>query len=159
MPETILEDVSIRFEVAKGFEDKDINLPKRSDPGSVGYDFEAAEEVVVPAYTPETKPMLIKTGVKAKFPNHLGLFLYNRSSNPGKFGFLLANSVGVIDSSYYNNDSNDGHIMVAFWNLSDKDQVIKKGQRIAQGIFQPIFLTDDDAAEGERTGGFGSTGQ
>ena len=70
---------------------------------------------------------------------------------------ILSNSVGVIDKDYYGNADNDGHIMFAFYNVKDEDTVIKKGDAIGQAIFQKYLITDDDKAEGERKGGFGST--
>ena len=79
------------FEVAKGWEDKNINLPIRKTKYSAGYDIEAAEDVVVPAN--HSIPTLIKTGIKAYMPR----------------------------------------------------------------IFQKYYLADNDNAEGERQGGFGST--
>ena len=85
------------------------------------------------------------------------LILANRSSNPGKKGLILANSIGVIDKDYYGNPDNDGHIMFAFYNIKDEDIEIKKGDCIGQAIFQKYLIADDDSAEGERTGGFGST--
>ena len=85
------------------------------------------------------------------------LILANRSSNPGKKGLILANSIGVIDSDYYGNPDNDGHIMFAFFNIKDEDIEIKKGDAIGQGIFQKFLTVDEDLAEGERMGGFGST--
>ena len=83
--------------------------------------------------------------------------LYNRSSNPGKKGLILANSVGVIDKDYYGNPDNDGHVMFAFYNIKSEPVEIKKGDVIGQGIFQKYLVTDNDSAEGERVGGFGST--
>ena len=74
-----------------------------------------------------------------------------------KKGLVLANSVGIIDKDYYGNEDNDGHIMFAVWNFKAEDVKIEKGERIGQGIFQKYLVTDDDSAEGERTGGFGST--
>ena len=85
------------------------------------------------------------------------LLLYNRSSNPGKKGLVLANGVGVVDKDYYGNPDNDGAIMFAFFNLKDEDIEIKKGDAIGQAIFQKYMVTDDDIASGERLGGFGST--
>mgnify|MGYP002896163858 FL=1 len=85
------------------------------------------------------------------------LILANRSSNPGKKGLILANSIGVVDSDYYENPDNDGHIMYAFFNFKAEDVEIKKGERIGQAIFQKYLVTDNDIAQGERTGGFGST--
>ena len=85
------------------------------------------------------------------------LFLFNRSSGPFKKGLVMANSVGVVDSDYYNNEDNDGHIMFAFYNFFSEDVLIKKGERIGQGVFQPYFKTDDDEVSSSRMGGFGST--
>jgi dUTP pyrophosphatase len=145
------------FKIAKGFEDKNINLPVRKTKFSAGYDIEAAEDIVVPAFKPGMAPTLIPTGIKAYMENDEVLYLYNRSSNPKKKGLVLANSVGVIDADYYENPDNDGHIMFAFFNFKDEDTEIKKGDAIGQGVFAKYLITDDDSAEGERLGGFGST--
>ncbi len=145
------------FEIAKGFEDKQINLPVRKTTYSAGYDIEAAEDTVIPSFKKGMAPTLIKTGIKAYMQDDEFLALYNRSSNPKKKGLILANSVGIIDKDYYENPDNDGHIMFAFYNIKEEDVVIKKGEAIGQGIFQKFFAIDNDSAEGERVGGFGST--
>ena len=145
------------FEIAKGFEKAQINLPKRTTKNSAGYDIEAAEDCVIPAFKLGQKPTLVKTGLKAYMKSDEVLILANRSSNPGKKGLILANSIGVVDSDYYGNKDNDGHIMFAFYNIKSEDIEIKKGERIGQGIFQKYLITDNDLADGERTGGFGST--
>ncbi len=146
------------FEIAKGFEDKAINLPVRKTQYSAGYDIEAAEDVVIPSFKKGMAPTLVKTGLKAYMQDDEVLFLYNRSSNPKKRGLILANSVGVIDKDYYGNVDNDGHIMFAFYNIKEEDVQIKKGECIGQAVFQKYFVTDGDNATGARSGGFGSTG-
>ena len=145
------------FEIAKGFENKEINLPVRKTKYSAGYDFEAAEDTIVPAFTPGTNPTLIKTGIKAYMLDDEMLCLYNRSSNPKKKGLILANSVGIVDKDYYGNPDNDGHIMFAFYNIKEEDVLIKKGECIGQGIFEKYLVVDEDEAVGERISGFGST--
>ena len=145
------------FEVAKGFENAGINLPVRKTKNSAGYDIEAAEDTVIPAFKPGQKPTLVKTGIKAYCEPDEFFMLCNRSSNPGKRGLVVANSVGIIDSDYYGNVDNDGHVMFAFYNFFDHDVEIKKGDAIGQAIFMKYLITDDDNAKGERTGGFGST--
>ena len=145
------------FEIAKGFEDKEINLPIRKTKYSAGYDIEAAEDVVIPSFKKGTNPVLVKTGLKAYMQDDEVLMLYNRSSNPKKKGLILANSVGVVDKDYYGNQDNDGHIMFAFYNIKEEDITIKKGEAIGQAVFQKYYTADGDIAEGERTGGFGST--
>ena len=144
------------LEIAKGWEDKGINLPVRKTKYSAGYDVEAAEDVVIPPYKPGIKPTLIPTGLKAYCMEDEWIMLVNRSSGP-KNGVILPNSIGVVDHDYYNNIDNDGHFYFQFWNFKDEDLVIHKGDVIGQAIFQKYLLTDDDGAEGERVGGFGST--
>ena len=138
------------FEIAKGWEDKGINLPVRKTKYSAGYDVEAAEDVVIPSYKPGIKPTLIPTGLKA-------YCMEDEWSSGPKKGVILPNSIGVVDHDYYNNIDNDGHFYFQFWNFKDEDLVIHKGDVIGQAIFQKYLLTDDDGAEGERVGGFGST--
>ena len=145
------------FEIAKGFENCNINLPVRKTKCSAGYDIEAAEDTVIPSFKKGMKPTLVKTGLKAYMGEDEVLILANRSSNPGKKGLILSNSIGVIDSDYYGNPDNDGHIMFAFYNIKDEDIEVKKGDAIGQAIFQKFLVTDDDVAAGERKGGFGST--
>ena len=145
------------FEIAKGFEDKDINLPVRKTKYSAGYDVECAEDTVVPSFKKGMNPTLIPTGIKAYMGDDEVLYLYNRSSNPKKKGLILANSVGVVDKDYYGNPDNDGHIMFAFFNIKDEDITIKKGEAIGQAVFAKYLVIDDDTASGKRQGGFGST--
>ena len=145
------------FEIAKGFENKQINMPQRKTKYSAGYDIEAAEDCIIPSFKKGDKPTLVKTGLKAYMQDDEYLMLANRSSNPGKKGLILANSVGIIDKDYYGNMDNDGHIMFAFYNIKDEDVEIKKGDCIGQGIFHKFYTVDQDSAQGERKGGFGST--
>ena len=136
------------FEIAKGFENKGINLPVRKTKCSAGYDVEAAEDTIIPSFKKGMKPTLVKTGIKAYMMEDEVLILANRSSNPGKKGLILANSIGVVDSDYYGNPDNDGHIMFAFFNVKDEDIEIKKGDAIGQAIFQKFLIADEDLADG-----------
>jgi len=145
------------FEIAKGFEDKGINMPVRKTKYSAGYDIEAAEDIVIPTFKKGMNPTLVKTGLKAYMQGDEYLKLCNRSSNPKKKGLILANSIGVVDADYYGNPDNDGHIMFAFYNIKEEDIEIKKGEAIGQGIFEKFLTVDNDKATQERKGGFGST--
>lgn len=144
------------FEIAKGYEDKNINLPVRKTKHSAGYDVESAEDVVIPAFVPGQKPTLVPTGLKAYCMEDEFFMLVNRSSGPKK-GLVVPNSIGIVDADYYGNESNDGHFFFQFLNILDHDIEIKKGDVIGQVIFQKYLITDEDNAEGVRTGGFGST--
>ena len=74
-----------------------------------------------------------------------------------KYNVRLTNQVGVIDSDFYNNIDNEGHIFISLQNEGDKDYVINAGEAYAQGIFMKYLLSDDDTAEGTRIGGLGSS--
>jgi dUTP pyrophosphatase len=143
------------FKVISLYEGTDIELPKRETYFSAGYDLRSAETVVVGA----GETVLIPTGVKAYMRDNEALFLYDRSSNPRKQGVVLINSVGVIDKDYYNNEDNEGHIQVLLKNTTATDYVVKKGDKIAQGIFQEYKRVANDFPRGPRKGGFGSTGK
>lgn len=162
------------FEVIKAYQDKAIHLPKRATKNAAGYDFEAGEDVVIPAIWKQViahftkgaeasekivKPVLVPTGIKAYMGEDEYLQLANRSSNPLKRFITLSNGIGVIDSDYYNNPDNEGHIMFQFSNFGLTDIMIKKGERIGQGIFLPFLKADNDDADTERKGGFGSSGK
>lgn len=141
------------FERVTGY--KYVNLPKRKTKQSAGYDIESAVDAVI---TPgETK--LIPTGIKAYMKPYEWLGIYIRSSLAVKYGIVLANSVAVIDSDYYNNLDNEGHIMLPVRNVSKAVYKIRKGDRIAQGIFHQYYRVDSDKTDGSRIGGIGSTGK
>ena len=145
------------FEVAKGWEDKNINIPVRKTAKSAGYDVEAAEDVVIPVFESGCKPTLIHTGLKAYCQDDEWYMLANRSSNPGKRKLVLANGIGIIDADYYCNPDNDGEIMYAYYNIVIDPLEIKKGDVIGQVVFQKFLVADNDNATGKRTSGFGST--
>ncbi len=145
------------FEVAKGYENENINMPVRKTKFSAGYDIESAEDIIIEPFKLGSNPTLVKTGLKAYMEDDEYLMLCNRSSNPKKKGLVLANGVGVIDKDYYGNIDNDGLIMFAFYNIKEEPITIKKGDVIGQGIFLKYLVVDNDISCGERTGGFGST--
>jgi dUTP pyrophosphatase len=142
------------FEVISAFEGQGIHLPVRKTARSAGYDIESAADVVLQP----GELCLVPTGLKAFMKDDEFLAIYIRSSMAIKHHLLLVNCTGIIDADYYNNEDNEGHIMVAVRNEGDKPFAIHKGERIAQGIFQPFLKTFDDEAEGLRKGGVGSTG-
>ncbi|MGO4928294.1 dUTP diphosphatase [Fundicoccus sp. Sow4_D5] len=104
------------------------------------------------------KPTLVPTGLKAYMQDDEYMQIVNRSSNPLKRFLALPNGIGIVDADYYNNESNEGHLYVQLINFGLVDQVITKGDRIAQGIFSPYLIVDgDQGGTSERSGGFGSS--
>ncbi len=144
------------FEIAKGWEDKDIHIPVRKTAHSAAYDIEAAEDIIVPVYTPGIEPTLISTGLKAYCQDDECYFLINRSSGPKK-GLVMPHGFGLIDADYYENSTNDGHFMIQVFNCSNRELHIKKGDVIAQVMFTKYLVCDNDSSSNVRKGGFGST--
>jgi dUTP pyrophosphatase len=175
----------IKFEKVKRFADADFDMPTRKTAHSAGYDMVVAEDIIIPTWTShlitlgnaaphpiepysldelgtmtkqfKAKPTLVSTGVKCYLEEGYYLELSVRSSTPLKYWIILANSVGIIDADYADNPDNEGEIFFQIINLSPFPIQLKKGDIIGQGIIKKYELTDDDKAEGERTGGFGST--
>ncbi|MCD4827418.1 MAG: dUTP diphosphatase [Acholeplasmataceae bacterium] len=143
-----------KFEITKAYKDYDILVPRRATAHSAGYDLASVEDVII-------KPGEIKmvpTGLKALIPFNEVLLIYPRSSLGLKKGLMMSNGVGVIDADYYNNEHNEGHIMIPLYNFSNKDASIKSGERVAQGVFVNFQKTiDDDPNHEQRLGGFGSS--
>lgn len=155
-----------------------IAKPERSTKNSAGYDFKLPFDIDIPADT----PVIIPTGIIADMdhlfqfeleqdserlklelddentviPTSVFLGLYPRSSLGFKYGMRILNTVGIIDSDYAHNESNEGHIMVGV--ICSKSMRLEEGTKFCQGIIQPYFVMEDDQADGERTGGMGSTG-
>lgn len=178
--------MAIKFEKVSRFADADFNLPVRKTKNSAGYDFEVAEDIIIPTWTSQliqlgkvnttvteppvpldilaswtkstkAKPTLVSTGVKCHLEEGYYLELSVRSSTPLKYWIILANSVGIIDADYCDNPDNEGEIFFQVINLSPYPIQLKRGDIIGQGIIKKYEVTDDDKAAGERTGGFGST--
>lgn len=129
-------------------------LPMRQTPGSAGYDLYAdVEELTIQP----GEICRIPTGIAIAIGDiHAAAFIYARSGIASKFGISPANCVGVIDSDYR------GEIQVPLMNHGKEPFVIRRGDRIAQLLFAPVFLPElleceslDETARG--AGGFGST--
>ena len=131
-----------------------IELPKRATAGSAGYDFHTPVDIhLEPGQT-----MKIPTGIRAKMDREWVLMVFPRSGLGFKFRLQLNNTVGVIDSDYYDSD-NEGHIFIKITNDSNEGKTVdvSAGGGFAQGIFMPYGITEDDDVTDARNGGFGST--
>ena len=131
-----------------------IKLPVRATSGSAGYDF----------FTPtdfELKPsqtLKVPTGIRAKIDDGWVLEIFPRSGLGFKYRLQLNNTVGIVDSDYFNSD-NEGHIFIKITNDTNEDKTlfVRQGEGFAQGIFAPFGITEDDDVNEIRNGGFGST--
>ena len=77
-----------------------------------------------------------------------------------KYNVRMCNQVGVIDSDYYNNPDNEGHMFIKLENHGDRDYEVHVGDKICQGIFSKYLTVDnEEEIENVRTSGTGSTGR
>ena len=134
----------------------EIELPKRSTKNSAGYDIKSIEHGIIKPGEARN----FKTGLKVCMNSDEVLYIFSRSSYAYKYNVCLMNNVGVIDSDFYNNVGNEGHMWFALQNEGDKTFIIKKGESFGQGIFIKYFVVDDEEdIENVRIGGFGSTNE
>ena len=145
------------FEVVKDEHRKnegEIKLPTRATQNSAGYDFYSPVDVIIPP----NEMVMVWTDVKAHMYYDNALLIIPRSSM-GKHPVMLSNTVGLIDSDYYDNESTGGNIGFRLLNLGTEPYEIKVGDRIGQGIFIKYGTIKDDNVTTTRTGGFGSTNE
>lgn len=134
----------------------DIIIPKRSTKFSAGYDFYMPYDLTIK----KDEVVLIPTGIKVMLNSDEFLGIYIRSSLGFKYNLRMCNQVGIIDSDYYNNTSNEGHIFVKLKNEGDNDIILKKYDRYVQGIIQKYYVVDNEKEiEDIRVGGIGSSGR
>lgn len=130
------------------------NLPVRHTNCSAGYDFESILSF-------ELQPGEIKkipTGIKVQMNQDEMLMIVVRSSTGFKYNVRMCNQVGIIESDYYNNSSNEGHMWIAIQNEGTEVFKVEAGDRIAQGIFVKFLTVDEEEKiDNERNGGLGST--
>ena len=131
-----------------------IEIPIRSTLNSAGYDIKSMYDGIIKP----GKSMAFKTGLKVAMNGDEVLYIYSRSSFGYKFNVTMVNSVGVIDSDFYNNEENEGHFSVCLINHGESDFEVKIGDRIAQGVFMKYLTVDDEEKiDNKRIGGLGST--
>lgn len=137
----------------KKYNDDEIKMPVRATKHSVCYDcYSPIDTTVEPGDT-----NLIFTNVKA-YCNHDEGFILASTSGMGKRGIILANGIGIIESDYADNESNDGNIGFMLHNIGKETYTVKKGDKIGQIFFFKFLTVDDEVAPTEtRKGGFGST--
>ena len=130
-----------------------IELPTRSTKHSAGYDFKfPLSECFI-----GKSPVMFPTGIKCQMDEDVVLTLYPRSSLGFKYGMELLNTVGIIDSDYYGNPDNEGHIMAKF-RCTEKPKILENGEAFMQGIFiHYLCINGEKSIKNERVGGIGST--
>jgi len=134
--------------------DKGLPLPVYATAGSVGFDLLCRETVeILPRQI-----ALVPGNVIVRIPAGYFLMLTLRSSTPRRKGLLIPNGVGIIDQDYAGEGD---ELKVQVLNFGDEAVEVKRGERIAQGLFIPVVHVQWEEIEevGQGRGGFGSTGE
>ena len=132
---------------------EDVIFPMRGTKGSAGYDFYLPYDIVIKP----KESIIVWSDIKSYMLNNEMLCVYPRSSVAIKRKIRITNIVGIIDSDYYNNPKNDGNIGLSLFNFGKEEQTFKKGEAIAQAIFQTYLIADNCNSDNCRIGGMGST--
>ena len=134
--------------------DKNLPLPTYETDGAVGFDILAREDFTIKPGSIE----LVSSNVIVEVPVGYMLIVASRSSTPKKKGLMPPHGFGIIDHDYCGPED---EIKIQVYNFTDNEVLIKRGEKIAQGVFVRIDKFDweevDEIREKSR-GGFGSTG-
>jgi len=142
-----------RLKVAVKRIDKSLPLPVYATAGSVGFDLLCRESVeILPRQI-----KLIPGNVIVRIPVGYFLMLTLRSSTPRRKSLLIPHGLGVIDQDYCGEGD---ELKVQVLNFSEEAVQVKKGERIAQGLFLPVMHVEWEEIDevGQGRGGFGSSG-
>ena len=150
--EQYIKDMGSDIDLSQEY--NDIKIPQRATMKSSGYDFYS----VCDFQLHPNEEIKIPTGIKSYMLEDEELLMFPRSSVGFKFNVKFNNTIPKIDSDYYNNESNEGHIWIKFTNTGNKIWDVKKGDAIAQGSFYKYLIADDDKPISDiRIGGLGSS--
>jgi dUTP pyrophosphatase len=133
--------------------DKDLALPIYETNGSVGLDLLARQDTLI-----KSKEIgLVPCNLIIEVPKGYVLVIASRSSTPKKKGLLMPHGMGIIDQDYCGPQD---EILAQFYNFSEINVIIKKGEKVAQALFLPIEIIEwEEVSEikKESRGGLGST--
>jgi dUTP pyrophosphatase len=131
-----------------------VSLPQPATGHAAGFDLAAAVDIEIPPRTIR----LVGTGLVIAVPDGHFLGIFARSSTPLKRGLMVANGVGVVDADYCGPDD---EVKIQLLNFTDAAVLVRKGDRLAQGIVLPAPRVEwEEVSEMNvpTRGGFGSTG-
>jgi len=153
-----MSDKNRDFEVVSKYSNETLKKPIRATKHAAGYDIfnNSGFDIII---EPGELSDILTTKYKAFMLPDEALFIYPRSGHGFKYSVRLANTVGIIDSDYYNNPKNEGEIFIRLHNQGTKTLKILRGESFAQGIFAKFLLIDGDSLDNGdvREGGLGST--
>ncbi len=134
--------------------DPGVGLPEPATAGAAAFDLASAVELEIPPRSIR----LVGTGLVIAVPDGYFLGVFARSSTPLKRGLMVANGVGVVDADYCGPGD---EIKIQVLNITDAPVLVKRGDRLAQGIVLPsprIEWQEVTDMSVPTRGGFGTTG-
>jgi dUTP pyrophosphatase len=135
--------------------DDSLPLPSYQTAGAAGFDLASSVDMTVAP----GEVTLVPTGLVIAAPAGHFIGVFARSSTPLKRGLMVANGVGIVDADY---SGPDDEIKIEVYNFTGAPVVVRRGDRLAQGVILPfVRATWHEAAppSGAKTrGGFGATG-
>lgn len=135
--------------------DNTLPLPQYQTTGACAFDIYSRIDITISPKQFEKIP----TNLIIQVPKGYALLTALRSSTPIKRNLIMGNAPGIVDQDYHGPKD---EIYLALYNLSDQEVQIKKGERIAQGMFVKIGKPKWQEAQNTKKksrGGFGSTGK
>lgn len=145
--------------------DKTLPLPEYQTNGSVAFDIYTRVETLVK----RDEIVLIPTNLIIQVPKGYMLMITLRSSTPKKYLLTMPHGIGIIDQDYCG-DEDEIMLQVMGIQPDTLQTIVARGERIAQGIFVPIFCHEKhwslaiwppwqevDSMDASSRGGFGST--
>jgi len=133
--------------------DRNLPIPIYETDGSVGFDLLCRCDMVIEP----NEIALIPANVIIETPPAYVLMVTLRSSTPRKYGLLMPHGVGIIDNDYAGEKD---EIKIQVYNFSHRPTIVKRGDKIAQGIFVRVDKAEweeVDKMDKKTRGGFGST--
>jgi dUTP pyrophosphatase len=134
--------------------DPSLPLPEYQTSGAVAFDLTSRIDMTI---APKTLG-LIPANVVIETPPGYMLMVSSRSSTPKKKGLLIPHGIGIVDRDYCGEKD---EVMMQFYNFTDQEVSIAKGERIGQAVFVRIDKSEWEEVNemsAESRGGFGSTG-
>lgn len=132
----------------------DAVLPEYKTLGACAFDLVTIESAVIQP----GEIVRLRTGLVMCVPKGYTLLIAARSSLPKKYGLCIPQGFGIVDQDYCGPDD---ELLLQLLNFTNTPKEVKKGDRLAQGMFVPILIAEFkvvERLETENRGGFGSTG-
>ncbi len=132
----------------------DAVTPIYASPGACAFDLSLIEDAMIAP----RQIVRLRTGLVICVPEGYTLLIAARSSLPRKYGLCVPQGFGIVDNDFCGSED---ELLIQLLNFTNKPTFVKKGDRLAQGLFIPMVkgtFHEITQLKTESRGGFGSTG-